>query len=65
MVAKLDELIADTKAHSETVLSQAKYYKERVIPAMESLRTVVDQLETCVADEFWPLPTYADLMFRI
>ncbi len=32
-------------------------------PAMESLRTQCDQLETIVADDFWPLPKYREMLF--
>jgi glutamine synthetase len=30
---------------------------------MVQLREVVDTLETLVAADFWPLPTYRDLLF--
>jgi glutamine synthetase len=32
-------------------------------PAMAELRAVVDTLETLVAADLWPLPTYRDLLF--
>ena len=42
----------------------ADAYCTRVIPAMETLRREVDALETKTSSEFWPIPTYAYLMFR-
>jgi glutamine synthetase len=36
----------------------------KVIPAQEALRGVVDELETLVADDFWPLPKYRELLFQ-
>ena len=43
----------------------AAYYKDAVIPAMNELRAVVDEMETLVSSEYWPYPTYADLMYRV
>jgi glutamine synthetase len=35
-----------------------------VIPAQEALRVVVDELETVIDDELWPLPKYRELLFQ-
>ena len=35
-----------------------------VIPAQEALASVVDELETLVADDLWPLPKYRELLFQ-
>lgn len=41
----------------------AKYMKESVIPKMVELRKQGDTLETLVADDLWPLPTYREMLF--
>ena len=43
--------------------AHAKYIKEGVIPAMVEVRTLGDKLETMVADDLWPLPTYREMLF--
>jgi glutamine synthetase len=43
--------------------AHAKYVKESVIPKMTELRTIGDKLETVVADDLWPLPTYREMLF--
>jgi glutamine synthetase len=43
--------------------AHAKYIKESVIPKMVDLRTLGDKLETVVADDLWPLPTYREMLF--
>ncbi len=43
----------------------ANYYKNSVIPEMNDLRFTADSLETMVSKEFWPFPTYADLLYNI
>ena len=41
----------------------ADYYRDRVIPAMQTLRSEADALETMTDKSFWPYPTYSDLLF--
>lgn len=36
---------------------------KKVKPAMQDVRDVVDELETIVADDHWPLPTYQEMLF--
>lgn len=44
---------------------QARFYHEAVIPAMEALRSPVDQMEMIVDKDVWPMPSYGDLMFEV
>ena len=48
---------ADTK-------STAEYYRDVIKADMEALRAPVDTLETLVDSEYWPIPTYGDLLFE-
>lgn len=45
--------------------AQALAYREKVVPAMEALRTPADKLEMIVDKELWPFPSYGDLMFEV
>jgi glutamine synthetase len=50
--------------HAEgDVLAHAKHSRDQVLPAMASLRVLGDKLETMVADDLWPLPTYREMLF--
>ena len=49
----------------EDALAAATYEHDTVIPAMNAVRTVADELETMVDEKFWPFPTYGDLLFRV
>ncbi|MBQ3125958.1 MAG: glutamine synthetase type III, partial [Clostridia bacterium] len=60
----LDAAVADVPAHHTTALQCAIYYRDHVLTAMQTLRTTVDEMETLTAAEYWPFPTYGDLMFR-
>lgn len=44
---------------------RAFYYKDIIRNAMEALRKPADELEMLVDAEFWPIPTYGDLMFEV
>jgi glutamine synthetase len=43
--------------------AHAQYFRDKVLPAMNAVRTVADKLETVVADDLWPLPTYREMLF--
>ena len=43
----------------------AEAYLEKVIPLMERLRSKVDAMETLTASEYWPFPTYGEMLFGI
>ena len=47
-----------------SVQAEAIAFKEQVIPAQNELREVVDELETLVADDLWPMPKYRELLFQ-
>ncbi len=56
---------AQHEAHAAgSVQAEARAFVEHVIPAQGSLRDVVDELETLVADDLWPLPKYRELLFQ-
>jgi glutamine synthetase len=54
--------LAENQPHDD-VLEHAVYMRDRVIPAMEAVREVADRLERVVADDLWPLPRYAEILF--
>ena len=41
------------------------YYKNTVEAKMTALRRYVDEMETITSSEYWPLPTYGDMMFKV
>jgi len=51
------------KGNGETVIEQATQVKEDVIPVMNDIRDAVDFLERYVADDYWPLPIYREMLF--
>ena len=41
------------------------YYHDTVFGLMNEIRTIVDKLESLTATEYWPYPTYYDLLFSV
>ncbi len=44
---------------------QANVYAHEVVPAMDTLRAAVDAMEEIVAADYWPVPTYDDILFYV
>jgi glutamine synthetase len=47
----------------DEIVEKANHMHKKVIPAMNEVRNAADELERVVADDFWPLPTYRDMLF--
>ena len=63
-IEKLDKVLLGAK-DIEGTLEIATYYAHEVFEAMQNVRAVADELETMVAAEYWPIPTYSDLLFSV
>jgi glutamine synthetase len=68
------EMYADVKAleaaEAKTAgiadaLELAKFYRGAVLPAMDALRVPADKLETLTGADYWPFPTYGELLFGV
>ena len=63
-IAKLDELHAKAEGVADAQV-QAEAYAHEVVPAMNELRRAVDAMEEIVAADYWPVPTYDDILFYV
>ena len=59
------EAVTEEAAGKEEGKVQSEFYHFSVVPAMEDLRTPVDELEMIVDKEVWPMPSYGDLLFEV
>jgi len=62
-IERLKVLLGDVP--SGDCLTVAKYYRNEVFPQTLKIRQIADELETLVAEDFWPFPTYKELLFSI
>ena len=49
----------------EDVTEAANDIRDVILGKMDSLRAVCDEAETITTKEFWPFPTYSDLLFSV
>ena len=63
-LAKLEKATAKANAMGGDIKA-AEDYRDDVIPAMNELRKVADELELKTAKKYWPFPTYGDILFGI
>ena len=49
--------------HNADAEKHAKFFRDKVVPAMAALREAGDSLECLVPHDLWPLPTYREMLF--
>ena len=63
--------VLDMKTKAEMIrmvadmLEKAKFTRDRILPVMEEVRKAGDILETVVGKEYWPMPTYQELLTSV
>ena len=57
----LKSALADHSASS--ALDEATHAQKELLPAMAAVRAAADSLESVVADDLWPLPTYQEMLY--
>ncbi|MBI1345438.1 glutamine synthetase type III [bacterium] len=63
-LAKLEGLLPGSGGHGvENPKEAAMHCSHEMRPAINEVRSVCDTLEGVVADDFWPLPTYQEMLF--
>ena len=63
-LSRLEEVTAKG-GEMEEGRAQAEYYRDVVKVAMDKLRAPIDELEMLVGKDYWPMPSYGDLMFEV
>ncbi len=62
---KAHQLCEAVGTELDGALEQAVHRKEVILPLMDDIRTASDELETIMGEEFWPMPTYSDLLTSV
>ena len=60
---KLEKVLSNKPTTSVEEISI--YYKDKVLPLMDEIRTIIDGIESKVDKSFWPYPSYGDLLFGV
>jgi glutamine synthetase len=63
-VKALENALEQAKAIRD-VTELSAWYKDEILVKMSTLRKAADELEGLVSAEYWPIPTYGDLLFEL
>ena len=63
-VDTLEKVLEEEQA-IEDIVEQGYAIRDKVLPTMESLREACDQAEMIVAKEYWPYPSYGEMLFGV
>ena len=63
--SELEDAVMNAGDASSDPLERARYYRENIFAKMQELRAVGDSMETETASEFWPYPSYTELLFSV
>ncbi|MBX9721855.1 MAG: hypothetical protein K2X81_10710, partial [Candidatus Obscuribacterales bacterium] len=59
----LEAISQEVDEHGTDILTHARFYQEKVIPAMNSARATADELESLVDDSLWPIPKFREMLY--
>ena len=63
---RIDELEASLAAESESeLIEKARHFRDVVLENMRKARAIADELEKVADSSFWPIPTYADILYSV
>ena len=63
--SELQSAVAEADKYSGDVLACATYFREKVFAKMEELRAVGDSMETETSANYWPYPSYGEMLFGV
>ncbi|MBR3264751.1 MAG: glutamine synthetase III [Erysipelotrichaceae bacterium] len=61
----LKKLEKELTLKPEDSLKQAYFYHDRILPLMNSIRNNTDEMERICDRQYWPIPSYLELLFGI
>jgi len=62
-IDQLESINNESEHGSEDLLAHARFYRDKVIPAMDRVRSIADELELMVDDGLWPLPKFREMLY--
>ncbi len=62
---ELEDAVLGAAEHKSDILDRAKYFRDEVFAKMQELRAIGDSMETETPADFWPYPSYSELLFSV
>ncbi|MBR4733422.1 MAG: glutamine synthetase III [Lachnospiraceae bacterium] len=63
-IGELEKAVAGLSKAKDTI-KESELIRDKVLPKMAELRKPVDEAETITAKDYWPYPSYGDLLFGV
>ena len=63
--SELEDAVMNAGDASSDPLERARYFRENIFAKMQELRAVGDSMETETSSDFWPYPSYTELLFGV
>jgi glutamine synthetase len=63
MIRMLEEAV--NRPTDNTLEAFANRCRDEILPRMEALRLCVDEMENWTGKDYWPYPSYGDLLFSV
>ncbi|WP_316608391.1 glutamine synthetase III [uncultured Ruminococcus sp.] len=64
-IDELDSKVGGAAGYRKSIQRHAEYNATEVLSTMERLREISDEMEMCTAAEYWPYPSYGELLFSV
>lgn len=64
-IEELENALIGASEYEGDAQKYAEYYCNEVFVKMQELRAIGDDMETETASDYWPYPTYGDLLFSV
>ena len=61
---ELEEAVGKLAA-AKDIVEESAMIRDTLLPVMSELRAPCDQAEQLTAKDYWPYPSYADLLFGV
>ncbi len=63
--SELEEAVIKAAEYEGDNLAQATFFRENVFAVMQELRAIGDSMETETSSEYWPYPSYGEMLFGV
>ncbi len=64
-IDELESKVGGATGYRKSIQRHAEYNATEVLSTMERLREISDEMELCTAAEYWPYPSYGELLFSV
>ncbi len=65
VMKEMEEALNDAGKYIDKLDVYAKFYHDKVLGSMEKCREIINDMEVITSSDYWPYPTYSELLFNV